>query len=108
MSEEKTLPLNQDADHDTIPPSATTEYVEETARDSRQTDLSNNDNAAINKDPINVVVKLPNENYRPANIANIIASGGLVVNLILAIFTYYLFRKTVEANSTSQAALAEA
>jgi len=45
---------------------------------------------------------------RPAIIANLISVIGLIVNIVLAGFTYMLFQKTVEANKTSSASLSEA
>lgn len=108
MDEKQQDATPNNSDGTIIPPTSTTEYVDEPTTDIPKTDTSQNNNKEINKEPIQVTVNIPKDENRAATTANKIAIFGLFINLILAVFTYLLFRKTVEANETSKHSLTEA
>jgi hypothetical protein len=62
----------------------------------------------VNKEPVQVIVNIPNDENKAATTANKIAIIGTIINLALAGLTYMLFQKTIEANKTSQYSLVEA
>ncbi|MFZ2784948.1 MAG: hypothetical protein WAZ36_11140 [Sediminibacterium sp.] len=103
--QQDTTPDN--SDETIIPPTSTTEYVDEPTTNIPKSDTSHSSYKEINKEPIQVIVNIPKDENRAATTANKIAIFGLFINLVLAIFTYLLFQKTVEANKTSQSALKE-
>lgn len=103
--QQDTTPNN--TDETIIPPTSTTEYVDESTTDNPKSDTSQSNNKEKNKELIQVIVNKPKDENRAESTANKIAIFGLLINLILAIFTYLLFQKTVEANKTSQSALKE-
>jgi hypothetical protein len=99
MGEENTN-TPQDKPTENLYVSATTEYVEEAPNDIPQSQQDNSEKK--DKEPINVIVNLPQEAKGYKRSEMIAIWIGVAVNIILAVFTYLLFLKTVEANKTSK------
>lgn len=102
MSEDQARSTPNETTNDIIPISSTTEYVSDESGEQPKPPPKNNDCSHIDKEPINVVVNIPNDNKRTEYG---IAIFGTLINLVLAGFTYLLYTKTVEANNTSAHAL---
>jgi hypothetical protein len=88
-----------------IPKTSTTEYVDEPTTFTPNPEITVG--KEIVKEPIQVTANLAKGENKTALTANVIAIVGLFINLVLAIFTYLLFQKTVEATEISQKALVQ-
>lgn len=98
MSEEKTQATKDDTNNPVIPTTATSEYVDEPVDDKPQTPTETNNSSQVKDEPVQVIVNATKEKN---GVANTIAIIGLLVNIILAVFTYMLFR---EANNATHVA----
>jgi len=79
-------------------------------KEKENSNNSTEETQAVIQEEIKESVKNDNpatKNPKPQNKKNIIEILGLLTNIVLAIFTYLLFNKTVEANKTSQDSLKE-
>lgn len=101
MDEGKTSNPQSDSKDTIIPPSSTTEYVGESDNNTVNSQQQTPATCQKDKEPIKVIVNIPQDENRPQKKANAIAWIGLGVNVILAFFTYMLFLKTTEANNES-------
>lgn len=108
MAEEQKQDITNNTEDTVIPPAATTEYIDDTITDIQETITAETELEQVNKEPVQVIVNIPKDENKPAITANRIAIFGTIINIALAGLTYMLFQKTVEANKTSQASLAEA
>jgi len=108
MADERKQDTANNPEDTVIPPTATTEYIDETTTDIPDPIPTKTEIEQVNKEPVQVIVNVPKEENKTANAANRIAIFGTIINLVLAGLTYMLFQKTIEANKTSQASLSEA
>lgn len=106
--DEQTSNQTENNSNDSIHPVATTEYIDESTNETPNANAKTQDSCDKNKEPINLVVNIPQENkwYRHSEIVAIWA--GVFVQIILALFTYLLFLKTGHANSISAEAVRQA
>lgn len=106
MGEENTNDTQQNS-KDTIRKVATTEYIDESANVTPNTETITDNSSNKQKESINLVVNLPKEDK--GHKRNEIAAtwAGVLVQIILALFTYLLFVKTGQANKTASEALAQ-
>jgi hypothetical protein len=104
MGEENTGNTEQNP-QEIIPPSSTAEYVEEPINDSPNPTTETGNSGNKNKEPINVIVNIPQEDKKPQITANRIQVGGIIVSIFLGVLTYILLLKTIEANKISKDSL---
>lgn len=102
MSEQQTDNTSNNAENPVIPLTATSEYVDEPANDTPQTEPEANKTNQIEKEPVQVNVNIPKQD---SGSANTIAIIGLVVNAIMLFVTYLLFREANTATNLSNDAL---
>ncbi len=107
MEEEQKKDTESNPDDLVIPPSATTEYVDEYVAENLDIKNAPLKKDTIDKEPVQVIVNVPKEDNKTAISANKIAIFGTLINAVLAGLTFMLFQKTVEANRISQLALTE-
>lgn len=107
MSEEKTGKLNEDLEKEIKPSPPPPEQVDNPVINTKDTELQTDDGKEKHKEPINVNVNIQDEvgKYKRSEIVAIWSS--VAISLALAIVTYLLFLKTVEANKISQLAFKE-
>lgn len=105
MSEENKNAARDESENPPIPPSASTEYVEEPDDNIGNTEEQTESGKQKNKKTKDFIIKDPHKTANKIGWISLFVNGG--ISLALAIVTYLLFLKTVEANKTSQDALAE-
>jgi len=105
MSDEDKTRANDQSDKASDNTPATSEYVDEPIDNKPKTDPKETNGCQTDKEPIKGIGNIDQKDGW--TIANKISAFGIVISIIVAIFTYLLFQKTIEANKTSHDALTQ-
>jgi hypothetical protein len=105
MNEDQTQASNTSSGNTKIPITAITEYIAEIEKDSPQVTYGKTDATQVNKESVQVIDNIPKEENNAATMANRIAIFGVIINLVLGVFTYLLYKQAIKANEVANDSL---